>query len=374
MPQPHATSPQPPLVLSNHGLRHSGGIERYLLTLIDSLHRMGVRPTIVAHKFDTGVAEYQWVNPVHLGTWGLGGALRDRLFDWKLRRRKAQAGWYPVVALSQTAAADIAISGGTHPGYLQASGKTARWKDRLTIDLEKMHLSNASVVIAHSELMAKQVHSFYGVPNQKIDVLYPPVDTKRFSPVSSEQRQSLRAKLGLPDDRCVFLLASTGHARKGLDLLIDALGQSQLPVLLVVAGRPVTSQAPNLRYLGYRSDIEDVYRAVDCTVMASNYEPFGLVGVESVMCGTPLIGANGMGCMEVLQGDGVMPFTIGTPAAQTGSLAQAIDEALSRWRRGTLRVSTPMAALRYDPSADAHVKALLAHVEALRSRRQEARA
>ena len=41
-----------PLVLSNHGLRHSGGIERYLLTLVDALHAQGIRPTVVARRFD----------------------------------------------------------------------------------------------------------------------------------------------------------------------------------------------------------------------------------------------------------------------------------------------------------------------------------
>jgi glycosyltransferase involved in cell wall biosynthesis len=358
------------VVLSNHGLRHSGGIERYLLTLIESLHRMGMRPTVVAHKFDTGIPEYKWVNPVRLRTWGLGGALRDRVFDWQLRRRKSQASWYPIIALSQTAAADIAISGGTHPGYLQATGKAARWKDKLAIELERRHLSNAALVVAHSKLMAQQVQSFYGVPDQKIEVLYPPVDTQRFCPVTPEQRQSLRVKLGLPQNRCVFLLASTGHARKGLDVLVKALGHSDLPVLLVVAGRPVTTQAPNLRYLGYRSDIEDVYRAVDCTIMASNYEPFGLVGVETVLCGTPLIGASGMGCMEVLQGDGVISFTLDQAATDEASLARAIDKALTRWKQGILRVSEPMAALRYDPSTDVHVKALLAHADALKAQRQ----
>ncbi|MBI5924988.1 MAG: glycosyltransferase family 4 protein [Aquabacterium sp.] len=356
------------LVLSNHGLRHSGGIERYLLTLVDSLHARGLRPTVIAHKFDKSIAEYAWVNPIHIRTWGLGGALRDRWFDARLRRLKARHQWFPLIALSQTSAADIAICGGTHPGYLAAINQTPSWKDKLAIALEAKHLGHASVVIAHSELMARQVKQFYGVEPSKVDVLYPPVDTQRFHPVSAQRKQALREQLGLPPDRCVFLLASTGHARKGLDLLVEALGHSDLPVLLVVAGRPVDVQAPNLRYLGYRSDIEDVYRAVDCTVMASRYEPFGLVGVETVLCGTPLVGAEGMGCMEVLQGDGVIPFKIEAATSQQASLHVAIAQVLSRWRAGTLQVADPLKALRYDPTVDAHLQALLRHVDQLRAR------
>lgn len=353
------------LVFSNHGLRHSGGIERYLLTLVDALHARGERPTVVAHRFDRSIPEYGWVDPVLIRTWGLGGALRDLWFDRCLRRLKARRGWHPLIALSQTAASDIAVCGGTHPGFLEAMGRSARWKDRLAIGLERRHFGNAALVVAHSRLMAEQLQRFYGIGAERLEVLYPPVDTQRFSPVPAERRQALRASLGLPADRAVFLLASTGHARKGLDLLVQTLGHSSLPVLLVVAGRPTGVEAPNLRYLGYRTDMPDVYRAVDCTVMASRFEPFGLVGVESVLCGTPLIGAAGMGCMEVIAPPAALPFEIDDPT----SLPAAIDAALARWRAGTLPVADPRAALGYDPSVQAHLDALLAGVQRLRQAR-----
>ena len=330
------------------------------------LHQRGIRPTVVTRRFDATLPEYSWVDPVRISTWGLGGALRDRWFDWRLRRLQRQRGWHPLIALNQTGAADIAVCGGTHPGYLAAIGKAASWRDQLAIALERRHLENAAVVIAHSGLMAAQVQAFYGIPVAKIEVLYPPVDTQRFHPVTPEQRRALRQRLGLPTDRAVFLLASTGHARKGLDLLVQALGHSELPVLLVVAGRPVEVQAPNLRTLGYRTDMEDVYRAVDCTVMASRYEPFGLVGVESVLCGTPLIGAEGMGCMEVMSTEAALPFRIDQP----GSLDAALRLALARWQQGTLAVADPLAALRYDPSVDAHLDRLLAWVDRLAVGRQ----
>lgn len=355
------------VVFSNHGLRHSGGIERYLLTLVDALHARGQRPTVVAHRFDRSLPEYGWVDPVLIRTWGLGGALRDRWFDHRLRQLKRAHRWYPLIALSQTAVADIAVCGGTHPGFLEAMARRAGWRDRLAITLERRHLEHAAVVIAHSRLMAEQVQRLHGIPAGKVQVLYPPVDAQRFHPVQAAQRSALRERFGLPADRAVFLLASTGHARKGLDLLVKALGHSVLPVLLVVAGRPLGLSAPNLRYLGYRNDMEDVYRAVDCTVMASRYEPFGLVGVESVLCGTPLIGAVGMGCMEVVQGHAALPFDIDTG----GSLEAAIQEALQRWRSGTLRVDDPRSALGYDPSVEAHLDALLGWVSHLREARSQ---
>lgn len=351
-----------PLVLSNHGLRLAGGIERYLLTLVDALHERGIRPTVVVHEVDENLPEARWADIVRIHTWGLGGALRDRWFDARLRRLKARRGWRPLIALSQTGAADIAICGGTHPGYLAACGLPTRWKDRLAIALERRHFGGAAVVIAHSRRMADEVQRHHGVPAERVQVLYPPVDVRRFHPVPASDRLALRRRFGLPEDRAVFLLASTGHARKGLDLLLRVLGHSPLPVLLAVAGRAVDAQAPNLRYLGYRKDIDELYRAVDCTVLASRYEPFGLVGIESVLSATPLIGAEGMGCMEVLSGDAAWSFKPDDAA----SLERAIGEALTRWRAGTLEVAEPRSAIGYDPSVDAHLDALLAWVERLR--------
>ena len=87
----------------------------------------------------------------------------------------------------------------------------------------------------------------------------------------------------------------------------------------------------------------------------------GLVGVESVLCGTPLIGAEGMGCMEVLTADAALPFRVDQPGSLDATLAQALE----RWRQGTLGVADPLTALRYDPSVGAHLDRLLAWVARL---------
>ena len=215
----------PPPVLCNHGLRHSGGIERYLTTLVQELHRRGIRPTVVAKRFDTTLAEYGWVDAVPVSMFGVPGPLRDFWFDRRLRALKRERHWFPLVALNQTAAADIAVCGSTHPGHLASLGRTAGWLDRRKIALERRHLHNARVVVAHSRLLAAQVQRYHGVAPEKIVVLHPPVDVQRFHPVDAARRAELRRRLGLPADRAVFLLASTGHARKGLDLALRALSE-----------------------------------------------------------------------------------------------------------------------------------------------------
>jgi glycosyltransferase involved in cell wall biosynthesis len=346
------------LAISNHGLRNSGGIERYAMTIVRGLHARGIKPTLIAKAFDTELPEYAWVTPVHTSVRAAPGKLRDLLFDWRIGRAKRRFDLFPLIGCNQTRWSDIGICGGTHPGFLEAMGQRAGLNDRWKIALERAHLEASQTVVAHSELMRCEAVRYYGIDARKVALLYPPVDGDRFAPVDAPTRDALRDQLGLPRDRAVFLLASTGHKRKGLDLLADFFARTTLPATLVIAGRPIDAQLRNVRHLGYRSDIENVYRAVDFTVMASRYEPFGLVGVESVLSGTPVLLADNAGCAEVIRTPAQLPFALARPE----SLAQAVAQAVERWQRGTHRLAEPRELLAYDPRVSVHVDALLAIV------------
>lgn len=349
------------LALSNHALRNSGGMERYAMTLVRGLHERGMQPRFIAKAFDTTLDEYRWVEPIAASMFGVPGKLRDLYFDWRIGRIKRALRLFPLLACNTTRWSDIAICGGNHPGYLEAMGLPMRRSDRWKIALERTHFENARVVVAHSALMKTEIVRHYGIEPSKVTLLYPPVDAGRFRPAAATERAALRRALGFDDDRAVFLLASTGHRRKGLDLLVDFFARTELPATLVVAGRPSRTTHRNVRHLGYRSDIENVYRAVDFTVMASIYEPFGLVGVESVLSGTPLLLADNAGCAEVIREPAQLPFSMARPE----SLGQGVAEAVARWQAGVHRLEQPMAHLGYDPSVSVHVDALLAMAEAM---------
>ncbi len=352
------------LAISNHGLRNSGGIERYAMTLVRGLHARGITPTVLAKAFDAQLPEYGWVKPVHLPVNSVPSKLRDLFFDWRIGRAKRRLGLFPLLALNQTRWSDIGICGGTHPGFLEAMGRRTSMSDRWKIALERAHLERSKVIVAHSGLMRDEAVRFYGIAPGKIRLLYPPVDGDKFRVVSPAERLRLRAELGLSSDRAVFLLASTGHSRKGLDVLAPLFAQTALPATLVVAGRPLAHAMPNVRYLGYRADIENVYRAADFTVMASHYEPFGLVGVESILCGTPVLLAGNAGCAEVIVGAGRHVFS----HADAGSLDAALAEATARWQSGAHRLANPRDALAYDPGVAVHIDALLALVDEVSQR------
>jgi glycosyltransferase involved in cell wall biosynthesis len=355
------------LAISNHALRHSGGIERYALTIVRGLHGLGVRPTLIAKAFDTRLVEYSWVEPIRVRVNGLPSKLRDLVFDWRIRRLKRRHDLFPLIACNQTGAADIAICGSTHPGFLEAMRRPLRRSDRWKIALERAHLQGARVIVAHSRRMADEARRFYGVAEEKIRLLYPPIDGKRFAPVDDATRKGLRDELSIGDARIAFLLVSTGHERKGLEMLVEFFAATTLPVTLLVAGRPLpgAAQMPNVRSLGYRADIENVYRAVDFTVLAARYEPFGLVGVESVLCGTPVLLARGVGCAEVIREPAQLPFDLDAATGAAEAFAAAVDAALALRRAGRHRLEEPRSYLRYDCGVEAHVSALLELARAL---------
>jgi len=73
-----------------------------------------------------------------------------------------------------------------------------------------------------------------------------------------------------------------------MDILQRFFSSTTLPVTLLVAGRPV-EEVRNVKYIGFRKDMERIYKLVDYTILASRYEAFGLVAVESVFSGTPVV-------------------------------------------------------------------------------------
>lgn len=343
------------LAITAQALNHGGGAERYTRDVVAGLLDLGVHPLVIARKIDRTLAQAQRTRCIAVSTRGVPRLWRSTVFDRAVSRILKRESIDCVFGINHSVHALVAVCGGTHPGFLLAMGKKPGWTDHSQIELERKSYAKAARIVAHSRRMSEELQHFYHLSPGKIEVLYPPVDISRFKPLGPEHRLQARLRLGLPADRIVFLLASTGHARKGYAELQTLFAQTNLPICLAVAGRPLPRPAPNVIELGYRSDIETVFAAVDYTVIASLYEPFGLVGVESVLCGTPVVLAQNVGSAEVIDASAKIDFSLHDPKL----LAQAITGACSRALRGEHRIADPLNALLYDPSVQTHVQRLL---------------
>ena len=214
--------------------------------------------------------------------------------------------------------------------------------------------------MAHSQLMQRELLDLYRIPPEKIRVVHPPADTARFYP-QPESIAATRAQYGFADDETVFLFPSTGHKRKGLDLLAAFFEQTALPVKLAVAGSPLPRPMKNVLELGFCKNMPELYRAADYTVMASMYEPFGLVGVESVLCGTRVVLADNMGCCEVLNDSAGFFFSRQNPQ----TLASCIEKAVNLKAAGLHKLADPKQALSYNPTLPHHIRQLFQMLEAV---------
>lgn len=172
----------------------------------------------------------------------------------------------------------------------------ARW--------EKKAFRQAKVVVAVSEKVAKELIEI-GIPPECLRVILNGVDLQEFAPGTVD-----RQKLGLPENVPLALFAGDIRiARKNLDTILHAL--VQVPELhLVVVGATAGSPYPQLaeslnlenrvHFLGFRQDVPDLMKAADFLVFPSRYEPFGLVVLEAMATGLPVVTAATTGAAELV--------------------------------------------------------------------------
>lgn len=361
------------LGISSNALRHGGGLERYARDLVRGMAQRGIRPAYFARRFDPSLPEAGMVEPYPVSVSFLPGKLRDAWFSWRLRSLRRAAEVDVLVGCNRVDSADIAVCGGTHRGFLRATGRTPKLSDRWQIALEARQYANAAVILAHSPLMRDELIALYGIHRGKIRVLRPPVDTARFTPVDAVTRTALRRRLGFGDDEIVLLFPSSSHERKGLPLIESAVRDIGAPVVVAVAGRPVGRVSPRVRYIGFQREIEDCYRAADFTILASAYEPFGLVGVESVMCGTPVILSSAVGCCDVIAAHAKHVFEHCSVRSLRGAIEAAIAGRLNATSPHGNQAAVAAGAVLYDPSVEYHVDALLSLADLVNVGRHMAR-
>lgn len=176
-------------------------------------------------------------------------------------------------------------------------------------------------MIANSHLMKQDTITRFNIPEEKIHVVYPALDTKIFYP---KPMPKLTSKIN------VALVTSGNFKKRGLDLFsaaIDSLPEEiKALASFRVLGKATPEASPLITFDPGRSDIENYYRSIDVFVLPARIEEFGRVVLEAMGCALPVITTDKVGAGELLEGES-RNFVI--PSHDTKALAQALTQIIT---------------------------------------------
>lgn len=225
--------------------------------------------------------------------------------------------------------------------------------------VERLSLHHVDRIISVSRGTARDLMRFYGVPLERIEVIYEGIDDA-FRPVGMEEISRARSRHQLPES--YLLHVGSISPKKNLATLARAYGhlvhRGEFEGSLVLVGRSywqggdraldeyMTAEAGTGRIIRTgpvpQEDLPGLYAGATCFVFPSLHEGFGLVPFEAAACGTLVISSR-VGVMEELLGDAAM--FVDDPRDHL-ALAGCISELLGD---GDLRERMRAAGLRLAP-------------------------
>jgi UDP-glucose:(heptosyl)LPS alpha-1,3-glucosyltransferase len=302
-----------------------GGGARMIDEIVRVLAARGARITMLVREWSgtrpEGM-EVQVVDPFHLGsTW------RDWSFERAMTPERL-AGFDLVVSDQKIPGIDVYIAGGgCHREFVGTRQRRSSVLQRLAIGLNahtrytaraesRLFASGTlKAVICVSRRVRDDLQRWYAVDPARLHVVYNGIDLSRFDPAwRDEHRQRLRREHGL-GDRFTLVFVGGGWENKGLEPVLRALARSGLEFVLIVVGKDRRQPrferlarrlgiAGRCRFVGPQVDVRPWYAMADATVLASFFETFGLVGLESLAMGVPVVVSRHAGVAELIE-DGV---------------------------------------------------------------------
>jgi D-inositol-3-phosphate glycosyltransferase len=200
---------------------------------------------------------------------------------------------------------------------------------------EKKVISKANRIIAATLAEKSQLEFLYDAPSSKISVIPPGVDTRHFYPIPKDEAKEV---VGVPEDSHTILFVGRIEPLKGIDKLIQAISIIQKNGelhccphnLVIIGGEPnAKPEEMNAEMARLQDMVEDLgienfviflgkqdqqilpyyYSASEIVVMPSHYESFGMVALEAMACGTPVV-ASQVGGLAFLVRDGETGFVV----------------------------------------------------------------
>ncbi|MCH8904596.1 MAG: glycosyltransferase family 4 protein [Bacteroidetes bacterium] len=291
------------IALIHYRLLRRGGLENRLINYMEYLSGAGHDVTIICSKRSDEVAVPPSVEVVKLGLGMVPKHFRQWYFNYRLGKFMSGRKFDFSLSMGRTSHQDAVIEPGNHLGYMRAMNKTSKGlMDRLKINMDKNGFNNSKIIFAASGMVKQELIDLFNIPEEKIKIVYPPINTDRFNREKLSAKKELRKKFGMQEDTTYFAFISTGNKRKGLDLLLHAFEDLKSEKIeLIVAGKEkIHTRLKNIRYTGYIQNPMELYAAADFTIYPSYYDAYGQVVTESLHCMTPVLISHKVGASELI--------------------------------------------------------------------------
>jgi len=277
----------------------------------------GVHPHVGATRL--ALIEPHIVDPFYLGPlwrdWGFARAITHEI---------AQTRANLVQSHERVLCCDIyRPADGVHATWLeerlQGAPASLRWRvamdpwHRYQLAMERKLFASPwlRAVLCNSKMVRDDIKARFGLPDERLPVLYNAVDSRVFSPDLRIHRERIRAKYRVPDEATLFLLVGSGFRRKGVPVAIAALARLSAPAHLIVVGDDRKPDAyrriadehgvrERVSFVGFQHDVAPFYGAADAFVLPAIYDSFPDAAMEALASGLPVVTSMKSGAAELV--------------------------------------------------------------------------
>ncbi len=363
-----------------------GGAERFVERALEALSARGIDILLLTRRWPPG--SNTRVRPVIIDPPYLGRTMRDATFARGVCATVTAMPATVVQSHERIACCDIFRAGdGVHAVWVEERMRDASPLARAAMALSPWHRYTLAAerrlfasprlqrVICISQMVQTEIHERFGLPRERLPVIYNAIDPAIFNPSLRRHREEVRNRHGIAADAIVFLLVGSGYARKGVGRAIQALALLPPAAHLLVVGRdraPLRyaalarrlSVADRVTFAGALTDPKPYYGAADAFVLPTLYDALSNAVLEALACGLPVVTSDHCGAGEL-----VRAHTAGTVCAARDikSIAQGMDSLLDPATRERAGAGALDAVRLLTPDAMAQrLSALYAELLALR--------
>ncbi|MCC6870226.1 MAG: glycosyltransferase family 4 protein [Burkholderiales bacterium] len=359
-----------------------GGAERFVERALAALAARGVELTLVTRRWPDGGDPR--IVPLVVAPPYVGRTLRDAGFARAACAALARLPETLVQSHERLACCDLYRAGdGVHASWVDERLRHASAADRLVLAASPYHRyvmaaerrmfasRRLQAVICISRMVQGEIHERFGLPLDRLPIIYNAIDPARFHPGLAASREATRMRHGIPAEACVFLLVGSEYARKGVRRALEALVRVPAPAHLVVVGRDRHPQryaalarrlgvAARVTFAGAQDDPRPFYGAADAFVLPTLYDALSNAVLEALACGLPVVTSERCGAGELV-GEHGAGFVVG--ARDIDAIAASMHALLDPGVRA--RMATQASAAMADLTPPAMAARLVALYERL---------